>query len=466
MPKRNLIWILAVVAAVAVAALVVHSASQPGRSPQPRFWAVHESYRLILQEYYSDVDSETLQQAAVDGMVQSLDEFSRYVRPGEARQLSRRVRGTEHGLGLRWRIDDAGRVIALVPEWESPAQRAGVQWGDEMLTVDGKPLADYPSKQLRSLLHRRDNNAPVKLTLRRAETAQVETLTLEPADYEVQTVEGLQRGPQGRWQYLADPEGQIAYVRIREFVPRTGQRVRQAFRRLGQASGLILDLRDNPGGMLPAAVAVSDMFLREGTIVTVRRRVGPEQIYFAQGEETVPEIPLVVLVNEQTASAAEIVAGALDFHARAVLVGTRTRGKGCVQSMYPLPDDLGQVNLTTSEFLVGPGRSILRRPGEDRWGVHPRAQQIQPASREAALREARERARARRDPADATTRPASEPTPSTPEEIRQELLTADAQLARAVDVLNDPAEYEALRRTARQAAEQWRQEHEQTRETS
>jgi C-terminal processing protease CtpA/Prc len=175
--------------------------------------------------------------------------------------------------------------------------------------------------------------------------------------------------------YLVDFDRAMAYVRIREFVNDTGGQLKKTLQQLTDLRGLVLDLRDNPGGNLSVAVEAANLFLREGVIVTSVNRSGDIKKYVAQSDWALPEIPMVVLIDGETASAAEILAAALKVHRRAVLVGMRSRGKGRVQSMFPLPGGLGQINLTTSELLIPSRQSISREPDSDVWGVDPHPRQ-------------------------------------------------------------------------------------------
>jgi C-terminal processing protease CtpA/Prc len=181
------------------------------------------------------------------------------------------------------------------------------------------------------------------------------TITLRPEEFLIESVEGLYRDDEGQWVCRIPKEENLIYLRIREFVPDTLDQLQQHLRGLNVA-GLVLDLRDNPGGEFTQALAVSDLFLDHGTIVTVRSRQETKH-YTAHSSGGVGRFPLVVLVNGGSASGAEIVAGSLAVNDRSVLLGTRTCGKGCMQEQIPL-GDLGQINLTTAEYFVGEDQPI------------------------------------------------------------------------------------------------------------
>jgi len=441
MPKRNLIWIVAIIAATVVTAWVTrHNPPPLGESNQTEFRSVGRTYRLIKDRYYRQPEEDRIRQGAVKGMVDALDEFSTYVPPGDVVAFKRRIMGIERGLGLRVKI--AGGQVLLVG-WlaGSPAGRAGFAAGDRIMSIDGRSVAGLSLEGVRKLLDGKVGSRAVLEILRAGKKAKSITLTRQ--EFPVETVTGLYRDRTGKWVYLIDEADGLAYLRIKEFVRKTPEQFQQAFRQLGQVNGLIVDLRGNPGGLLPGAVEVADMFLHDGLIVTVFGRDSKPQRHLARADRTYPDIPMVVLLNAKTASAAEIVAGALRVGRRAVLVGTRTRGKGCVQSMFPLPDELGQINLTTSEFTFGPSGSITRRGEADAWGIDPHEQITLPPAQQRRLVQLRGLVEliAPRRP---TTRPAAETAPASQSPIVREMLELDLQLARAIELLKTPEKIEAL----------------------
>jgi len=438
MPKRNLIWIVAIVAAAVVTVWITRRyPPDVGRREPGEFMPVSDIYRLIRERYYRPIDGEDLRRGAVGGMVSKLDEFSTYVAPGRMKALGRRMKGVELGLGLR--LESVGGVIRVVgPLVNSPAHRAGITGGDVIVAIDGEDVEGLALQEVEELL-RGESGRKVELTVERGRGRR-KSIPLTLGEFPLESVVGLYRGAGGQWVYLIEPQDALAYVRIKEFFPHTARRLREILRRLGAARGLILDLRDNPGGMLPAAAEVANLFLHEGVIATSVAPNRPERRYEAHSDGTITEIPLVVLVNARTASAAEVVAGALRLYDRAVIVGTRTRGKGCVQSMFRLPDRLGQINLTTSELLIGASEAITRRPGSDLWGIdpHPDQEITTSALRQERLRRLRIRAEVLM-PAKSnrpTTTAASPPARDRP--IYDEFKALDAALLRGLDLLAHP----------------------------
>jgi carboxyl-terminal processing protease len=441
MPKRNLIWIAAILAAGLVTILVTRNPQQPADDTDvARLRPLMEAYDLIRQNYVRPVDADILLRGSITGMIGRLDEYSSYVAPGKVEDFEQRMLGTQRGLGLELEISGAQvRVIGPLPG--SPAYQAGIGAGDIIASVSGKDLSGLPLAQVQHMLE-----GPVGTTMDLGiyRDGVARHVSVTTGEFPVESVEGLYRGPDGNWVCSLDDAPGLYYIRIREFVDGTPGQLGHLFGRLGDVRGLVLDLRANPGGMLPSGVGVSNLLIPAGPIVTVVERQGVSRRYQAGDDGKLPACPLVVLVDAGTASAAEIVAGSLKFNGRAVVVGTRTRGKGCVQSMFKLKGDMGQVNLTTSEFLIGDGEPISRRPGCDSWGIDPHEQVIIMPSQIAALARLRQEAQVLADRANPPTDPATREAST----MAQRLLRADCQLARAVELLKKPAEMNEILKRA------------------
>ena len=457
MPKRNIIWVVAIVTAGLVAFWAM-----PKRPAQVAFWPmrdqpvrandadgerfrpVEETYRLIRNRYYLPVEEDKLERAAVEGMVEALDPFSAYVPPEQAEAIQRRVTdGFARGVGLHLqRIQGHVTIVGVLVN--SPAHERRLFPGDEIVAIDGRDVGDLPLSEVEGLLA-----GPMETKVTLAVLGRPEPVTLTRSEFPLETVEGLYRDEDGRWVYHIDPGRGLAYVRIKELVGSTAPQFRSIFTEFDMPRGLVLDLRDNPGGMLNFALQISDMFLREGLIVTTVGRDGKPERKMAHSHGTYPEIPIVVLINGGTASAAEIVCGSLHLHNRAVLVGTRTRGKGCVQEILPLTGGLGKIILTTSQFYLGRYGSIARQPGSDKWGVDPHVQVILLPSRQQQLDRLRERAGGLRPPQPATSVATQ---PRRDEKVLGEFLTVDSQLAQAVQLLTDPVEMQAILQKAAEQA--------------
>ena len=391
-------------------------------------------------------------------MVGRLDPYSRYIPPGKAQAFRKRMMGRGHGLGLVAEEAGTERIVVYVHPG-SPADEAGVLAGDIIVAVNVKNhVPGRPTTAPRSAATRPMTPGPdgkVHLVVRRG--GELHSFAIAPADYSVEAVMGFYREREDRWVYLVDPDEGIAYLRVEEFVEGTVARFQRAFRRPSGVRGLVLDLRDNPGGLLPQAAALANLFIDSGPIVTVAGRGGGVERLVAHTDGTYPGIPVVVLVNGQTASAAEIVAGALALADRAVLVGRPTRGKHCIQGMFDLPGRLGLVNLTTKRFFFEADARDARRfqryvvraatrprarpPEADSMGTpifpHVRVEISREDLRK--LRRLRWKAWTPRRPAP-TTAPATRPAASAAEDIVDALLLLDAPLTRAVQLLRNPGE--------------------------
>lgn len=306
-------------------------------------------YSLIKQAYVEEVDDHELMQAAINGLLAGLDAHSAYLQPAQMDATAEDVSGKYVGLGVEVMQAD-GQLHVIAPIDDTPAQRAGLRPGDVIVRIDDKPVQpDDLAGAIESL--RGPAGSTVRLTLLRdgaAEPLKVELMR------EVITVVSVRV----RWL-----EPGLAYMRISQFQVDTGRELARRVQQLVAAAdvplrGAILDLRSNPGGLLDTAVEVSDLLLDGGAIVSTRGRVSELDLSFtARPGDLLEGKPLVVLVDRGSASASEIVAGALKDNQRAVLMGQRTFGKGSVQTVLPL-DDGHAVKLTTARYYTPAGTSI------------------------------------------------------------------------------------------------------------
>jgi carboxyl-terminal processing protease len=306
----------------------------------------------IEQSYIADVDQDRLIYGAIRGMLGSLDPHSAFMDPDQFRILSDDAEGRYGGVGIEINVEDGWlTVVSVFPG--GPAARAQVQPGDRFLAIDGIGARDLPIDQAQERM-RGEPGTKVQVVLRRPDVDQAIDVTLTREVIEVRAVDAR-----------VLPDG-IVYVRLKVFQETTASELQRALaeaveRRAahgGEVTGVMLDLRDNPGGLLSAAVAVADQFLTSGVIVSTRGRGGAlmrEQRASEAG--TWPDWPMVVVINGYSASAAEIVAGALRDQKRAITVGTRSFGKGSVQNVIELPDQ-SAMKLTTALYYTPSGRSI------------------------------------------------------------------------------------------------------------
>jgi carboxyl-terminal processing protease len=304
---------------------------------------------IVQKNYVDQVDTKQLLEGAVNGMLGSLDPHSAYLTPELYKELQVDTKGSFGGLGIE--ITNRGGVLTVVsPIEDTPAARAGIQPGDQIIKIDGEftkdlSLADAVKKM------RGPRGSKVVVSVKREGVPELLDFTLTRENIQIQSV---------KYKDLGDGYG---YIRITQFQERTAAALEEAIANLNGGSddklrGLILDLRNDPGGLLSQAVKVADTFLDSGLIVYTDGRLDSQkQKYFAHKPGSHTEFPMVVLVNGGTASAAEIVAGALQDHKRALVLGTQTFGKGSVQTILPL-DDQSALRLTTALYYTPSGRSI------------------------------------------------------------------------------------------------------------
>lgn len=301
----------------------------------------------IRQDYVEESDSDKLMLGAINGMIRTLDPYSQYMTPEQYKAFKEETSGEYHGIGLEISAsDDALRVIAPYPG--SPAEKAGLLPGDVIVSVDGVSIADIgPDEAVLRIKGRRGTK--VRLGVLREGWD-------EPQDF---LVERDQIRTHAVSSHILEPG--YGYVQVTQFQDRVAEDVRKAIKTLskdGPIEGLILDLRGNPGGLLDEAVRLVDLFVEQGVIVSTRGRGEPE-IEKARRGGTLDPYPLVVLIDGGSASASEIVAGALQDHQRAIIVGEPSYGKGSVQNIIPLEND-GALRLTVAKYYTPNGRPIER----------------------------------------------------------------------------------------------------------
>lgn len=303
---------------------------------------------IVQRDYVKEVDSNALIEGAIKGMIANLDPHSGYLDPSFYQDLQVQTKGEFGGLGLEITVKE-GVLVVVSPMDGSPADRAGIRTGDAIVKIDGRLTKDLSIVEAVKYM-RGPKGSVVVLSIMREGRNSLLDVSIERDNIQVRSV---------RSRSLGDGYG---YVRINQFMESTADDLQKALRRFESeevgVKGIVIDLRNNPGGLLTQAIRVSDMFLGEGVIVYTDGRVeGQKQKFYAHERGTEPDYPIVVLINEGSASASEIVAGALKDHGRAVLVGTRTFGKGSVQTITPL-DNGGGLSLTTALYYLKNGESI------------------------------------------------------------------------------------------------------------
>ena len=306
-------------------------------------------FARIKADYVEPVDDKTLLENAIRGMVSGLDPHSSYLDISDYKDLQVGTSGEFGGLGIEVGMED-GFIKVISPIDDTPAKRAGVEAGDLIIRLDDTPVKGLTLREAVNMM-RGKPGTDIILTLVREGEEKPLKITLTRDKIQVKSVKYR----------LIEPG--IGYLRITQFQQRTGQNLLEAIDDLerennGSLRGMVLDLRNNPGGVLNAAVEVSDAFLEKGLIVYTEGRIQDAEMTFnADPGDELDGAPLIVLVNGGSASASEIVAGALQDHKRALIMGSKTFGKGSVQTILPLTQDTA-VKLTTARYFTPAGRSI------------------------------------------------------------------------------------------------------------
>ena len=306
-----------------------------------------EALDRIRMSYVEEIDDRTLLENAIRGMLANLDPHSAFVDGRDFDALQETTTGEFGGLGIEVGQEN-GYILVIAPIDDTPAERAGIRSGDLIIAIDNQPARDLLPEDAASLM-RGEPGSEVTITVSRD--------GVEPFDLQITREVIAVNTVRSR---MLEPG--YAYVRIPVFQLNSGRdfqnEVTRLFAEEGELNGLVLDLRNNPGGVLQASVEVVDAFIDSGRVVYTEGRLREAATeYFANAETVAPELPLVVLINGGSASASEIVAGALQDHGRAVVMGTRSFGKGSVQSVLPLDGDRA-IKLTTSLYYTPEGRSI------------------------------------------------------------------------------------------------------------
>lgn len=326
---------------------------------------------LAANQETVQLPAEVLDVEFTDGMLEQLDQFSSMIWPSEWDDFNKQTTGSFFGVGIQIQMEN-GAIKVVSPLEDTPAYRAGILAGDLIIAIDGESTRDMDvDDAVKRITGPRGTK--VVLTIRRP--GQEEPLDMEVMrdEIHIQTVKGWRRSNGDGWEWMIDPENRIGYIRLTSFTRDTAAELARALQDLREQNvrGLILDLRFNPGGFLRAATQVADEFLSEGTIVSTRGRQQPESEDDANRGGAYLDAPLVVLVNELSASAAEIVGGALKDWDRAIIVGTRSYGKGSVQNLIPIRPEMVYLKLTTAYYYLPNGRCLHRTPESQTWGVEP-----------------------------------------------------------------------------------------------
>ncbi len=396
----------------------VPETAEPGTTlPLADLRTFADVFGRIKDEYVEGVEDKALLEGAIRGMLSGLDPHSSYLNDEEFSELQVGTQGEFGGLGIEVGMED-GFVKVISPIDDTPAQRAGLRSGDTIIRIDQKPVKGLSLNDAVKLM-RGKPGTEIELTLMRDSAERPFDVTIERAIIQVASVRSRTLEPG------------FGYIRVSHFQARTTDDILKAVEELkganaGALKGLVLDLRNNPGGVLTSAVGVSDAFLSGGLIVYTKGRREDSKLEFNAGpDDILAGAPIVVLVNGGSASASEIVAGALQDHRRAIVMGNQTFGKGSVQTIVPI-DDTTALKLTTARYYTPAGRSIQAQGISPDIEVEPGEFKSMAAGDMKDLKEADLVRHLEEDEADSA---------ATTEDAKPSLTTEDFQLSAALNVL-------------------------------
>lgn len=339
-----------------------------------------DTFEQIDRNYVKEIDRRRIVEGAVRGMLTELDPYSNFIPPTELDSFTEDIEQEFGGIGVQVEFDPQIKGLEIVaPLPGSPAFAVGLAAGDKIVEVNGDMISSFtPGREQMEAIKRLKGPAgeQVEVGVLRAGVDGVQRYQVTRDKIQLPTVFGVEREESGSWDYTPDESPDIAYLRISHFTRRTAEEVREAVKKVTEdgAKGLVIDLRFNPGGLLTAAVEIVDLFLESGMIVSTSGRNSQPREWKARKFGTYADIPIAVLINKYSASASEITSAALQDHDRAVVIGTRSWGKGSVQNVIDLEDGESALKLTTASYFRPSGKNIHRFSGateDDEWGVLP-----------------------------------------------------------------------------------------------
>jgi carboxyl-terminal processing protease len=346
--------ILAFGAGVALAPVLAQDKSEPKSSDKSELYQQLNLFGDVLErirrDYVEPVDEKTLMENAINGMLSALDPHSSYMNPKVYKDMQVQTRGEFGGLGIEVTMEN-GVVKVVSPIDDTPASRAGVQSGDLIFALDGEPVQGLTLQEAVEKMRGKVGTA-IKISIRRTNVKDPIDISLTRETIKVKAT---------RFRL----EGDVGYIRVTSFTEQATSGVLDAVEKIKKEAGpklkgFVLDLRNNPGGLLDQAISMSDAFLDKGEIVSVKARKSEDiQRWNAKAGDVTNGLPIVVLMNGGSASASEIVAGALQDHRRAIVLGTRSFGKGSVQTIMQVTGG-GAIRLTTALYFTPSGRSIQK----------------------------------------------------------------------------------------------------------
>jgi carboxyl-terminal processing protease len=428
--KAGLVWVVCLVCALSLWGLCTAlPAVALDRQVYKNLKLFNQVLDMVQKNYVEPVEQKTLIQGAINGMMKSLDPHSSFMTAEMYKELEVETRGSFGGIGIEITIlKDVLTVVS--PIEDTPAYQAGIKAGDQIIKIDGKSTKDITIMEAVSKL-RGPKDTKVTLTIMRETLDKPTDIVITRSIIKIKSIKARMY------------DDGIGYIRIAAFQEKTVDDLRKALKDLDgptqSLKGLILDMRNNPGGLLNQAVEISDVFLKSGVIVSTKGKAKSLNHEFAaRDNDDEPACPIAILVNEGTASAAEIVSGALQDNQRAIIVGTRTFGKGSVQTVIPLEDG-SALKLTTAKYYTPSGRSIqaegiapdivikYQRPAQEKEGAEDR---IRERDLKGHIKSPKE----------------NEQKPEEPAKKEKDDLLLDNQLKGAIDILKS---WEIFRKTIR-----------------
>lgn len=375
MAKSRIIFESALILVLGGAVLGSTLAISKRNSDYAFFDELIEIKQIISSRYVENPDEKALREGAIKGMVDALnDPYTVYVPPADKSSFNKDLTGEYVGIGATVNTQD-GWLTIVSPLEDSPAFKAGLMPADRIVEISGTSTENLSVDKCVDLLMGTAGTT-LMLTVER----QGERFPLEITREQIKTrsVKGFHRDPASpmTWQHLIDHSRGIGYIRLTQFTPKCSNEVLAALQAMGagegKLKGLVLDVRGNPGGLLSEAENIADFFLKDGIIVSTRGRAFQEKVTRAKEPGTLPDFPIALIINGQSASASEVLAGALVENSRGITVGSRTYGKGSVQVVLELPSGNGsELKLTEQGYFLPSGRSLSRKDDTPTWGVDP-----------------------------------------------------------------------------------------------
>ncbi len=354
---------------VVVAVLVISCLALAGPDKQNPLYEKYQTLSRIVAavsaNYVEKVDTDKLFYGAYEGMLGTLDPYSAFLPPEEKEDLEVETKGEFGGLGVEITTDKNGVLTVITPLEDSPAFKSGVLAGDRIIKIEGKSTKGLALPDAIKKL-RGPKGKPVTITVLH-EDGKIADITIIRDMIKLESIKDA---------HFVDEKHKIAYLRMTQFQANTAASLDEAVKKLRDQGmkGLVIDLRYNPGGLLTSAIEIADRFLAEGIIVSTKGRASREQVFRAGKQGTYPDFAVAFLISGRSASAAEILAGAVQDNKRGLLVGSRTFGKASVQSLIQLEDGKSALRLTTAHYYTPSGRLIHHNPNDanqKEWGIDP-----------------------------------------------------------------------------------------------